>query len=290
VKPLSRDPSRWTLEELSATQETGGLANDRRARAAARQLASSDEDEKRETDEQLEGLRLAWSQVPANLRGPKRARALRKVVLRDCRQNWGKRFPAWRACWRSAVTGAWLSRAARSYVGAPTTRSLARRAAFVIVWDRICPIDLQQPYQLPRDEALDAAIRAAGLPSGTHAIPPSGNLRGDGSSRFLSVTEKTWASLLGGNWPSVESTATPEDVFRAERAAIKKAQQRYPLPPLVTYEGEALGFREHPVRRGVQRKDVKRIERARLAASAGDLDRLYKLNDPARLTRPAKMR
>jgi hypothetical protein len=50
-------------------------------------------------------------------------------------------------------------------------------------------------------------------------LPP----RADGSTRFLSVLELTWVSLLAGNWPASSNRRGPDSVLRAERELIKKA-------------------------------------------------------------------
>jgi hypothetical protein len=55
--------------------------------------------------------------------------------------------------------------------------------------------------------------------------------RPDGSTRFLTLTELTWISLLAGNWPRAGGRRTPDAVVQAERLTIKQALKRYGQRP-----------------------------------------------------------
>lgn len=208
---------------------------------------SKDEAEKRQVEDQLDALEKAEKAIPRHARGKLRAQARRELVVQDCRERWQKRFgQPWRDEDAKWVTGAFVREAAQRECG---LGRCSPRTAFVAVIDRL----------------------------NGFALPP----RADGSSYFLSVTEKTWASLLAGNWPKrLRRGATAADVFRAEFEAVKKAAQRYPLTPLVAYEGDA--WYEHPVRRGRQVRDNKRLDRLRRAAEAGDWERVKALQNKRR--------
>jgi hypothetical protein len=58
-------------------------------------------------------------------------------------------------------------------------------------------------------------------------LPP----RADGSTRFLTLAELTWISLLAGNWPKAGGRRTPDAVVKAERLTIKQALKRYGQHP-----------------------------------------------------------
>ena len=53
-----------------------------------------------------------------------------------------------------------------------------------------------------------------------------------GDSRFLSVAELSWISILCGSWPRVPRGSGPRDVLAAERACVKTALKGFKMRPV----------------------------------------------------------
>lgn len=162
----------------------------------------------------------------ATLPRSERVKRLQTVVIDECEAQWRKRFG--KGPWAFAVLGEVVSNRAAKRGKA---RAMSARTALVMLLD-------ERDY-------LGVGLRA------------------DNTGRFLTVTEKTWASFLVGHWPAkLARIAMPQDIFRRERGAIDRAQARHPLTPLVSYEPHLGGLREHPVRRGKQARNRKRTRPA----------------------------
>jgi hypothetical protein len=104
---------------------------------------------------------------------------------------------------------------------------------------------MRQRGQVVPSRGRDLGARAFVIVWDNQRNPVSSKLGNRGApyygSRFLSLQEFTWASLLGGNWPERAAKRGPADVLKAEREAVKSVLRRdgrIPMSMAVVEENE----------------------------------------------------